>query len=359
MANLDATLWNDLQLENAINEKRFAELGIIDATLASTQSVNFITPSAREALQTASSLRNVKLPAIKDQSVTVVQTPGFNQIPANLPESAEYSFVAYDVFSGFRHYPAQFANNTLDSDFTKFQVMNNVAYQMGITAESIISSVLEARKTQVLNYTTQINQGDGTFTFDGGTDTLTIDNAAQKETMFPYLNTLMEANELPGNYRVVTNRAGMAPVLAEYAKYGQNNDKNLQGLGMISLDRIHQTGNISAGSDQFNGFYLRDGSIGVYENFPFDFRNGTMIDGRSWSITDQAIPHLNMRCNVYTNSQATEATALVGAGEDSNLIMTHFEEMAIWARFYIVFPYNSDLSTRASDIVKIAGSVKA
>jgi hypothetical protein len=37
------------------------------------------------------------------------------------------------------------------------------------------------------------------------------------------------------------------------------------------------------------------------------------------------------------------------------MTMTHFQEMAIWNRFYIVFPYNSDLTTRVSDIVKLKG----
>ena len=62
-----------------------------------------------------------------------------------------------------------------------------------------------------------------------------------------------------------------------------------------------------------------------------------------------------MRANIYTDTQATDATALITGGTDSNLIMTHFEEMAVWVRFYVVYRYNSDLSTRVNDIVKIQG----
>jgi hypothetical protein len=36
--------------------------------------------------------------------------------------------------------------------------------------------------------------------------------------------------------------------------------------------------------------------------------------------------------------------------------MTHFEEMALWFRFYVVYRYNSDLSARANDIVKLVGA---
>ncbi|WP_288374105.1 hypothetical protein, partial [uncultured Chryseobacterium sp.] len=66
-------------------------------------------------------------------------------------------------------------------------------------------------------------------------------------------------------------------------------------------------------------------------------------------------PFTRMVANVYVNNAATDATAMVSAGKDSNLIMTHFQEMAIWHRFYVVYRYNSDLANRVNDIVKITG----
>lgn len=353
--NLDATDWNDIQVSDATNEKRFSQLGIVDAVKDSTPAVDYIPPSAIEQLRSASSLRNVQIPVLKDQAVTVVQTPGFNFIPSNLPESDKYAFTAVDVFSGFRHYPAQFANNQLDADWTKREVMKNIAHAMGNTVESILASNLETRKTQLLNHTTQVSQGDGTFVFDAGTDTLKVNKAAQKETMFYNLEQLMTANELAGGYRIINNRAGLAVQKAEAAKYAANNDKNLAALGFLPNDRMYESGNIAGGSDIFNGWFLRDGSIGIIENFPYDFRAGTDVDGRKWSISDMELPYARMRANIFTNNKATEATALVSAGSDSNLVMTHFSEMAIWLRFYIVYRYNSDLATRANDIVKIQG----
>lgn len=357
MANLDATDWNDIQVTDATNEKRFSPLGIVDLVKDSTAAVDFIPPSAKEQMRVASSLRNVQIPVLKDQVVTVVQTPGFNFIPSNLPESDQYTFTAVDVFSGFRHYPGQFANNTIDAEWAKGQVMKNVAYEMGNTIESILSTTLESRKSQLLNFTTQVSQGSGggTYTFNGGTDTLEINKAAQQKTMFANLTELMAANELGGEYSVVVNRAGLAVQKTEALQFGANNNNNLQALGMFGADQMHETGNISAGSDIFNGFLVRDGAIGVIENFPFDFVNGTEIAGRKWSISDVELPFARMRANIFVNNEATDGTALVGAGTDSNLIMTHFQEMAIWFRFYVVFPFNSDLTTRANDIVKIKG----
>jgi hypothetical protein len=356
MAYLDATDWLDIQSTNATNEKRFSQLGIVDAVKDSTPGTrDYILPSDVEKMRTLSSLRDVQLPVIKDQTVVVNTTPGFSFIPSNLPESAQYTFNAVDVFSGFRHYPGQFANNAMNEEFVKKEVMKNVAYGMGNTVETLLTTVLEARKTQLLNFTTQVSQGDGTYSFNSGTDLLEINKAAQKETMFFNLENLMTNNELPGNYRIVTSRGGLTVQKSERLKYQMNNSKDLSALGMYPENQMYETGNISPGSDIFNGYLLRDGAIGMIENFPFDFRNGTEFAGKKWSITDVELPFARMRANIYVNNEATNATALIGAGTDSNMIMTHFQEMAIWLRFYIVYRYNSDLTTRANDIVKIKG----
>lgn len=356
MAYINATLWNDIQVSDATNEKRFSELGVINAVKDSTPFVDYIPPSAKEALMTSSSLRDVQIPVLKDQTVSVVTTPGFNYIPSNLPESDQYAFTAYDVFSGFRHYPGAYANNTIDSDWAREQVMLNVAYAMGNTVEGILTTILSNRKTQQLGYTTQVSQGDGTYSFNTSTDTLTISKAAQKETMFFYMEELMAANEVGGGYRFVANRGAFATQKAEYQKYGVGNDKNLQALSSFPLDRLYTSGNISAGSDVFAGYAFRDGAIGVFENFPYDFVNGTEIAGKKWSITDMELPFCRMRANIYINAEATNAEALITSGTDSNLTMSHFEEMAIWVRFYVVYRYNSDLANRVNDVVKIVGA---
>jgi len=355
MSYINASLWNNIQVSDATNEKRFSELGIIDAVKESTPFVDYIPPSAKERLASVSSLRLVEIPVIKDQTVVVNQTPGFDFIPTNLEETAKYSFVAYDVFSGFRHYPSTYANNMVDSDYARDQKMKNIAYAMGNTIETILATVLETRKTQVLVNTAQVSATAGDYAFDSTPDKLNIKLAAQKDTMFYALEQLMASNELGGNYRVITNRAGLALQKAEALKYGAGNDKNIAALGFLPTDRMHESGNISAGSDIFNGWFLRDGSIGVYENYPFDFQNGTEIGGKKWSISDMELPFTRLRANIYTNKEATNADALITSGSDSNTIMSHFEEMGIWSRFYVVYKYNSDLATRANDIVKITG----
>ncbi|SHF18462.1 hypothetical protein [Chryseobacterium vrystaatense] len=352
--NLDATMWLDFQDVNSTNEKRFAELGVLDLAKDSTQYTDYISPTARKKMNESSSLRNVQIPVIKDQQVQVTSTPGF-VIPANQEESAQYAFVAYDVFSGFRHTPALYGNNVIDSEYAVREKMKNISYAMGQRIESILATVLEARKTQALEFTTQVSQGDGTFNFNATTDTLEVNKAAQKETMFFNFDALMKANEVGGQYNFVTSRAGLAIQKAQMAKYGNANEKNLEALGLPNAERLYESGTIIPGSNIFNGFAVRDGAIGIVENFPFDFREGTEFAGKKWSISDIELPFTRMRANIYVNNEATNATALVGSGIDSNMIMTAFQEMAMWQRFYVVYRYNSDLSTRVNDIVKISG----
>lgn len=357
MANFDATVWNDWQAQNATNEKRFVPHGVIDLVNRSTPFCDFITPDIIEKFNTFSADRDIQIPVIQDQSVSVVTTPGFNFIPDNLTISQQYTFVAYNVFSGFRHYPSIYANNTIAADFDRNVKMTNVANGMADTIEGILTGILDTRRTQLLGFTTQVNQssGSGTYTFDTGTDVLKINKAAQQETMFSALSTLMAANKLPGSYASVVSPAGLAVQKLEALKFGAANTKNIAAIGMIAADDMHNSHNISASSDVFNGYWVKKGAIGMYSNHPYNFRIGDTVDSAKWSVSDVNLPFIGMRANIYTDKFKANATGLVATGTDTNVIMSAGEEMAVWARFYVVFPYNSDLTARASDIVKIQG----
>jgi len=356
MAFLDSTVLNDFQAREATNEKREANYGMLNLAKDSTSAVDYVPPSVQEVLATSSNARNAKIPVLKDQTVTVNTTPGFANIPVNLGETDSYYFTAYDVFSGFRFYPAAHAENQVDGQWYFDQVMRNVLKACAATTDDIVETVMEARKTQVLDYDTQISQGDGTFSFSAVNDELTIDKSAQKDTMFYNLGQLMIANQLPGAYRIVTSPAGLVVNDAESMKYDTQNSKNISWQQLYMPDDRRYISDQIATSANFNGFFVRDGALGLYENYPYDFRNGTRIAGKEWSISDVELPYMKMRANVYVNSEATDGTALVTPGTRTDLKMTHFEEMALWFRFYVVYRYNSDIATRPQDIVKLVGA---
>ena len=353
MSYLDSTTLNDFQAHEATNEKLEANYGMIDLAKDSGVAIDYIPPTVRAMMNTLSASRNAKLPVLKDQVVTVTTTPGFSNIPVNLGEADSYYFTAFDVFSGFRLYPASFENNQIDGDWYKNNIIRNVLKACAVSIDDIIETQLEARKTQKLGFATQISQGDGTYNFNEGTDILEISKAAQKDTMFPNLEQLMLANQLPGGYRIVTSPAGLVVGDIEAMKFRENNSKNLN-FGLLSDDRRYISDQIAT-SNNFDGFLVRDGDIGIIENFPWDFRNGTNFGGKEWSITDVELPYTKMRANVYINKEATEATSIITPNTDTNLKMTHFEEMAMWFRFYVPYRYNSALAARQNGIVKLNG----
>ena len=64
-----------------------------------------------------------------------------------------------------------------------------------------------------------------------------------------------------------------------------------------------------------------------------------------------------MRANIYVNTEATDATSVITPNTDTNMIMTTFEEMAIWHRFYVVYRYNGDIANKQNAVVKLQGTI--
>jgi len=355
MAYLTSTVLDDLQVTGGQDEARDGNYGIIDFAKASTTKVDYVNSMVITELQKMSGAREADLPVIKDGSVTIGTTPGFANIPINLQETATIAYTAYDVVSGMRLYPSTFDNNAVAIQNYIDANTKKILRGCATTAEGIIETVMETRKTTLLGSTTQVSQGDGTFSFNAGTDVLEINKAAQDDTMFSYLHTLMRANLLGGEYGIITNTAGLAFNTVDAEKYQLYQEVYKKwDQAKLPLGLRYESDQISAGSDVFQGWLARMGSVGIVNNFPFDFRMGTEVNSKKWSVSNAELPYIKMRANVFTNSEAVDATALVTAS-DTNAIMTTFEEMMVWFRFYVLYPYNSDLSTRASDIVKITG----
>jgi hypothetical protein len=355
MAYIDATILVKYQSDLAQSESRRSPLGIIDLFKRSTPFADYISPDLINKFAEFSSDRPFTIPTIIPQSPTVVTTPGFSFIPDNLTQSAEHTFVMYDVFSGFRHYPSMYANNIIKADFDLKTKLDNVLYAMANTTEGILSTTLDARKSQVMNYLEQINHnsGGGTYAFTGA-DILTVDEAGQQATMFAPLDSLMTANEIGGNYAVVTSPAGLTTQKLEALNFGQANSKNVQAWGMLAAEDMHTSQNIST-SAVFDGYYVRKGAVAMYPNYPYDFREGTTVGTSEWAISDMEMPYLKHKVNVFTRTFNADASALTASGTDTNTIMSHGEEMGIWFRFVVVYRPNTLLTTITNDVVKIQG----
>ncbi len=354
MANIDATDLNDLQVTEARNDKRFQELGAVNIVKHAGRFANIIPEQDKRKLEEMSSDRSIQVPVIVDQTVVTTTEPSFN-IPANLLESTTFTVTPINIFSGFAHHKAHYANNVLEAERAKMVKINNVLYAMGKDLEAQNIAVLEANKTQVLAHTTQISRGSNgqTYTFTGS-DILEINEAAQQNVMFTSIDTVMAANDRGGRYSYLSSPAGFAVQKQEMATFGAGNTKNLQALGMADASLLHETNSIST-SDNFDGFAVRDGVIEIITNHPYDYRNNTTVGSRSWSVSDGDVPFLEYPVNVMTNTEATDATALAASGTNSDLLLTSVETMSFWFRGYIVTEYNADLTTRSNAILKIQG----
>ena len=67
------------------------------------------------------------------------------------------------------------------------------------------------------------------------------------------------------------------------------------------------------------------------------------------------MPYLKHAVNVFTREFTANASGLSSTGADTNTLMTKGEEMGIWFRFVVVYRPNSELATRANDVLKIQG----
>lgn len=355
MAYIDATLLVKYQDALAQSESRRSPLGIIDLVKNSTPFCDYISPDLIAKIAQFSSDRPFTIPSILDQTPTVVTTPGFTFIPDNLTQSAEYTFTMYDVFSGFRHYPSVYANNIIKADFDLQVKFSNVFFEMANTVEGILSTTLNAQKSQVIDFVEQINHssGGGTYAFTGA-DILTVNVAAQQATMFAPLTALMEANEVGGQYAIVTSPAGLVNQKLEALKFTTNNEKNVAAWGMLPASDMHNSHNIST-SAQFDGYFVRKGAIGMYPNYPYDFRMGTTNADAKWAVSDMEMPYLKHKVNLFTNTFKANASGLTASGTDTNTLMTVGEEVGIWFRFCVVYRPNALLTTRSNDILKIQG----
>ena len=355
MANLDATILVQHQDALAQSESRHGSLGIIDLFKRSTPFCDFISPDLEAKIAEFSSDRPFTFPTLLPQNPVVYQTAGFSYIPSNLTESAEYTGTLYDVFSGFEQYDSVNANNVIRADFEVQTKLENVLHAMGVTTESILSTTLDSNKSQVWNYLEQLNHnsGGGTYAFTGA-DILTVDEAAQQATMFAPLTASADANLVGGQYAIVTSPAGLINQKLEALKFGADNSQNVASWGMLPAEDMHNSHNIST-SAVFDGYFVRKGDVGLYPNYPYDFRMGTTLADSQWSVSDMEMPFLKHRVNIFTERFKANASALTTSGTDTNTLMTTGTRVGLWFRFCVVTRPNSEMTTRAQGIVKIQG----
>lgn len=347
---IDFSVLNTYQDKMTQTEKENQRYGLIDCIQYNTPKCKLLNPALVKHLQKVEGI-STQYPALKEHTITTTTVESFT-IPSHLSVSEMTTLTAISIFSGFQVYPRYFVNNLINKEEYLMNKYDEVFSAMAAAKETQIESLLNTNKTQVWTGTTQVNNGDGTFTFDGANDWLEANKAAQKDVLFSNLKTLFRINKKVGAYNIVVNEGGFNLAINEILKYGAANDENRQ-FQLNSLPRYFETLGISPGSDQFIGFMMRDGAIGIVQNYPSDFRLRTNVGEKLWGVMDSPAPHIGAKLNVYYNKEAVDASSL--GDTTSHLKMTYMEEWGFLDKFFIVSNYNSDLTSRANEIVKLIG----
>ena len=361
MAFLDPVFLNTEQFTSQFDEHYFQPTGIVAlANESSPGTSRYMNPEMQEHFRTADSRRSNEMSFIQDETVTVTTQAGMANIPDNISNFQTQAYVAVDVQSGFTYFEDAYENTFASAEFDRNQKTRKIFEGMAKAGESAIQSVLEARKTQLLNFTA-VAAPLGGYTFDSVSDTLQISRAAQDATTFWSLNKLMMDNDIGGLYRFVTSRGGTNAQVFQNLQFGAANSQDKQALGFAAPEQLFESNAISVGNpvtDAFNGWAIRDGAIGIFSNHPKAFRENRTLADTQWSITPNNIPFVGQQINVWNTKGTYDGSGLINTPpniDSSNLLYTTYEKIAFWWRFYIVFQPNSDLTTRVNDIIKING----
>lgn len=332
-------------------ERRPQSYGLIDCLKYNTPFNKVLNPTLKAHLQQVEG-RTTQFTGLKEDVITTTSSESFT-IPAHLSDSEQVSISSISIFSGFQVYPAWFQNNTIAYQDYLANKYDEVFATMAAAKETQIANFLNTNKTQVLpSGVVQVNNGDGVFAFDTTNDWVSATKAAQTDVLFSNLKTLFRLNKLAGNYNAVVNEGGFNLAINEILKFGATNAENRQFV-MNQLPVLFETLGISGAIYQFIAYMMRDGAFGGVQNYSFDFRTGTNVDSKVWGITPIAVPYVGERLNAYYNKEAVDASAL--GDTTAHLKMTSMEEWGFLDKFFLVSNYNSDLTTRVSDIVKVVG----
>ena len=161
MAYLDPNYLNDAQFRSLYDEHYYQPTGIMALARASTPATKtsapngYISNQMEDYFKTSDSRRGNEFPVIQDQVITVNTTPGYGNIPDNLPDTYAQSYTAVDIFSGYTFYPDSYDNTDVDGVQERNMRTMKIFEAMGKAGESAVLAIMEQRKTQLLDFTTQ------------------------------------------------------------------------------------------------------------------------------------------------------------------------------------------------------------
>lgn len=348
MNSISATLMPNYIVNSLLDNNRlYANKGYLEFIkylMAQKQMCPLINSEIEAEFQrNASAGRNIYIKILRDLQITASNTFSYN-IEVNGNTSAKQLVSVNTAFASFTHNPVEYAGNEIAE-------AEGFANQMGAAETALAKAIhdnvltfLGTKKTQTLDITSVMNTG---ITF--GSSVLSASDAAQRDNLLSQISVIMNDNGLDDRGLIGLMSSGFRGVLNEYAKYGANNDKNLQNqYGDIEA---YISNTIPHSTKRFAGYLSRKGSHGAMFALPpvFQLQESLRRDGVThFYQLDGQLPLLgNIPVGVLEiSSPLDNGSNNLGLAKKIGLVVQ-------WAN---VTNDILDRSTTASDIVYIEGA---
>lgn len=307
------------------------------------------TADAQVDMETVNAIKNangrtVDISAIKESSLSVATSFSYN-LNESRNDTAKTSVTIYQYWVSFFANKYDFSNNAIAFQ----QYLDNKIVEADKALANAVStqliSVLNTNRTQTLVHT-GIPSG---LDFNETSDAVTIALAKHGAPFFDYLQTLFMQNQIGDRDAVVLASPSLGYIIANHRLYGQYNDKNLMGQ---AFPQIYTDTNLSATASSDATFYMaRKGAAAMFESIPVEFANAdNSVADVKFSVGAQAMPLCGMKPLVLEIDSVYDNNGLTTRPTDR---MTVTKKFGIGLSFGVVTSYNSDLTTKVNDIVKV------
>ncbi len=344
MSYIDETAlatWQDS--EKVQTELKAVNHGLIKQAKSLDAGASWLGKNVRDKLSTIFN-QTFEIPALKEEVISILSEETFD-IPVNASTSDTFTATKVKMFTGYKYYPSTFKNNLITEQEYKNNKYNEMFKAMAKQKESYIQTKFEAIKTQALAVV-----GSTGYTFDASTDSLKITKAAQTDTLALDLQSVLGQNDLNGGYSL-SSGYGLQFVLNQITKYGAANDKNLQAGLFPNIFYSNQI--TKEAGDNWTGWLAMDGAMAMVESHLPDFIDNVNVGTAQFGVTTRPVPFLDERIMMYQNTALADAST-VGT-KSTELIMSHSKEEGFFSTFFLIGNYNSDITTRVNNVIKIDG----
>lgn len=241
---------------------------------------------------------------------------------------------------GFTIVPAMYMNNevSIQADFER--KFNKYLYKFAETLDTAAIAALSAAKTQVFGDLLAYTQSGNVVQVPW----------ASRENIIGDINPMLAANDHFGEIHVCGN-AGIESLVRKLA---QKDIYNSENKTLEYSDKIlHFSTRIANGSQEYaNAYGVQGGTVGMLTRFEREsLLNTKMADGTEWGI--DTLPLINFPCGTYFYESKGDFNAIGGAAT-ADLTRARKEHYGFAVDVAILTPYNSDPSTIANPIMKIA-----